>query len=119
MCYRRWPRTGLSQHVMAVGHMAGLHRRLPLERDARRGHAGMLASIEVALWIYPKDQFYSALPQSLGSWKALASALVPPLGRGGDFTVEFWMRCQDLAKRQPLFTSSLPCADGGFPCAEV
>ena len=69
----------------------------------------------MARWIYPKDQFYWAPPLSLGSWKASA-----PMFKalwGGDFTVEFWMRCQELTKRQPLFTSSLPCADGGFPCA--
>lgn len=32
----------------------------------------------------------------------------------GDFTVEFWMRCQDLMKRQPLVTSSLS-HPGCFP----
>jgi len=32
----------------------------------------------------------------------------------GDFTVEFWMRCQDATKRQPLLTSSLACP-GSFP----
>lgn len=32
----------------------------------------------------------------------------------GDFTIEFWVRCQDVTKRQPLVTSSMSCP-GSFP----
>lgn len=32
----------------------------------------------------------------------------------GDFTMEFWVRCQDLTKRQPLVTSSMSCPSS-FP----
>lgn len=32
----------------------------------------------------------------------------------GDFTMEFWVRCQDVTKRQPLVTSSMSCPSS-FP----
>eukprot|EP00435_Cladocopium_sp_Y103_P053847 s1613_g17.t1 len=32
----------------------------------------------------------------------------------GDFTIEFWVRCQEVTKRQPLVTSSMSCP-GSFP----